>query len=54
MGVFSELDIMFHNGESTDKVARFIISRNKELTYEEALKLAKSLYVDWFRSKGKQ
>lgn len=51
MGVFSKLDIMFHNGESTDKVAKFIMTRNSELTYDRALALARHHYVEWFRSK---
>ncbi len=49
MGVFSELDIMFHNGASSDRIARFIMSVNHELEYKRALKLAKHYQIEWNR-----
>lgn len=51
MGLFSELDIMFHNGASTDRVAKMLMKRNSTLTYEQALKLGKKYYLQWIRSK---
>lgn len=51
MGVFSELDIMFHNGASTDRVAKYLMKVNTTLTYEKALDLGKGYYLQWIRSK---
>jgi len=50
MGVFSELDIMYHNGESSDRIARFIMSVNPALEYERAYKLAEYFRKDWNES----
>ena len=47
MGVFSELDIMYHNGESSDRIARFIMSVNPALEYERAYELAEYFRKDW-------
>ena len=51
MGLFSDLDIMFHNGATTDQVAKYFMKRNPTLTYMQALKISKKHYLQWIRSK---